>query len=89
MAGPCHQATARYLLGLEHGRALMDLVYDRTGLPRDAVLQMIVEIPTSLAARSPSTIGGSCHGGQFAHPGGTVSGRPGRNAGRLLLADLG
>ena len=101
---------------MEHGQSLMDLVHDRTGLARDAVLQMIVETPTSLAARSPSNIGGSCHGGQFvrpdgqvipgwpnlaasipglyltgstAHPGGSVSGRPGRNAGRLLLADLG
>jgi phytoene dehydrogenase-like protein len=101
--------------GTEHGQALMDLVHDRTGLPRDAVLQMIVETPTSLAARNPSNIGGSCHGGQFvtrdgqvirgwphlaasipglyltgstAHPGGSVSGRPGRNTGRLLLADL-
>jgi phytoene dehydrogenase-like protein len=101
--------------GLEHGQALMDLVHDRTGLARDDVLQMIVETPTSLAARNPSNIGGSCHGGQFvrpdgsvipgwpslaasipglyltgstAHPGGSVSGRPGRNVGRLLLADL-
>jgi phytoene dehydrogenase-like protein len=101
--------------GLEHGHALMDLVHVRTGLPRDPVLQMIVETPTSLAARNPSNIGGSCHGGQFVtrdghvipgwpqlassipglyltgsttHPGGSVSGRPGRNAGRLLLAEL-
>jgi phytoene dehydrogenase-like protein len=100
---------------MEHAQALMDLVHDRTGLPRDAVLQMTVETPTSLAARSPSNLGGSCHGGQFvtrggqvipgwphlaasipglyltgstAHPGGSVSGRPGRNAGQLLLADL-
>jgi len=102
--------------GLEHGQALMDLVHQRTGLPRDDVLQMIVETPTSLAARSPSNIGGSCHGGHFArpdgsvipgwpqlastvpglyltgstaHPGGSVSGRPGRNTGRVVLADLG
>jgi phytoene dehydrogenase-like protein len=101
--------------GLEHAQALMDLVHDRTGLPRDAVLQMIAETPTSLAARNPSNIGGSCHGGQFVtpsgqvipgwphvtasipglyltgstvHPGGSVSGRPGRNAGQLILADL-
>jgi phytoene dehydrogenase-like protein len=100
--------------GMEHGQALMDRVHERTGLPREDVLQMIVETPTSLAARSPSNIGGSCHGGEFvtadgkvipgwpslaasvsglyltgstAHPGGSVSGRPGRNAGRLLLAD--
>jgi phytoene dehydrogenase-like protein len=101
--------------GLEHGQALMDLVHDRTGLPRNAVLQMIVETPTSLAARSPSNVGGSCHGGHFVrpdgsvipgwpelasaipglyltgsatHPGGSVSGRPGRNAGRQVLAGL-
>lgn len=101
--------------GMEHGQALMDLVHDRTGLARSDVLQMIVETPASLAARNPSNIGGSCHGGQFvtaegtvipgwpslaasipglyltgstAHPGGSVSGRPGRNAARLLLADL-
>ena len=93
----------------------MDLVHARTGLPHDAVLQMIVETPTSLAARSPSNIGGSCHGGHFvrpdgsvipgwpqlasstpglyltgstAHPGGSVSGRPGRNTGKIILADL-
>jgi phytoene dehydrogenase-like protein len=80
------------------------------------VLQMIVETPTSLAARNPSNIGGSCHGGEFvtpdgrvipgwpsmaasipglfltgstAHPGGSVSGRPGRNAARATLAALG
>jgi phytoene dehydrogenase-like protein len=101
--------------GMEHGQALMDRVHERTGLPREDVLQMIVETPTSLAARSPSNIGGSCHGGEFvtasgqvipgwpnlaasipglyltgstAHPGGSVSGRPGRNAARLLLAEL-
>jgi phytoene dehydrogenase-like protein len=100
--------------GMEHGQALMDLVHDRTGLPREAVLQMIVETPTSLAARNPSNIGGSCHGGQFAtrdgrvipgwpqlaasipglyltgstaHPGGSVSGPPGRNAGLHILAE--
>ena len=98
--------------GAEHGQALMDLVHDRTGLPREDVLQMIVETPASLAARSPSNIGGSCHGGQFvttggavipgwrqlaasipglymtgstAHPGGSVSGRPGRNTAQAVL----
>jgi phytoene dehydrogenase-like protein len=97
---------------MEHGQALMDLVHARTGLPRDDVLQMIVETPPSLAARNPSNIGGSCHGGQFvtadgavvpgwrrlatsipglyltgstAHPGGSVSGRPGRNTALALL----
>ena len=101
--------------GMEHGQALMDLVHERTGLPREDVLQMIVETPTSLAARNPSNIGGSCHGGQFvtadgrvtpgwrqlaasipglyltgstAHPGGSVSGRPGRNAAQALLTTL-
>ena len=100
--------------GLEHGQALMDLVHARTGLAREDVLQMIVETPTSLAARNPSNIGGSCHGGQFvttdgkiapgwteyassitglyltgstAHPGGSVSGRPGRNAAQTLLGE--
>jgi phytoene dehydrogenase-like protein len=98
--------------GMEHGEALMDLVHSRTGLPREDVLQMVVETPSSLAARNPSNIGGSCHGGQFrtaegkivggwtdyassipglyftgstAHPGGSVSGRPGRNAAHGLL----
>ena len=101
--------------GMEHGQALMDLVHERTGLPRHDVLQTIVETPTSLAARNPSNIGGSCHGGEFvttdgtvipgwpshaasipglyltgstAHPGGSVSGRPGRNAALSLLAKL-
>jgi phytoene dehydrogenase-like protein len=90
----------------------MNLVHERTDLPREDVLQMIVETPTSLAARNPSNIGGSCHGGQFvtagggilpgwrqlaasipglyltgstAHPGGSVSGRPGRTAAQTLL----
>ena len=51
--------------GMEHGQALMDL-RARANRPgaRD-VLQMIVETPTSLAARNPSNIGGSCHGGHF------------------------
>jgi len=102
--------------GMEHGQALMDLVHDRTGLLRTDVLQMVVETPTSLAARNPSNIGGSCHGGEFvsaggavvpgwrqvaasipglyltgstAHPGGSVSGRPGRNAAMALLGALG
>jgi phytoene dehydrogenase-like protein len=100
--------------GMEHGQALMDLVHKRTGLPREDVLQMIVETPTSLAARNPANIGGSCHGGQFrtadgrvvpgwtdyassipglyftgstAHPGGSVSGRPGRTSATRLLGE--
>jgi phytoene dehydrogenase-like protein len=101
--------------GVEHGQALMDLVHERTGLARADVLRMIVETPTSLAARNPSNIGGSCHGGQFvnpdgrvmpgwpsfsasipglyltgstAHPGGSVSGRPGRNTAYKLLNEM-
>ena len=72
-------ALGRRGAGLEHGQALMDLVHHRTGLPRDDVLQMIVETPTSLAARSPSNIGGSCHGGHFVRPDGSVS-RAGPNS---------
>jgi phytoene dehydrogenase-like protein len=95
---------------------LMDLVHDRTGLPREDVLAVEVETPTSLAERNPHNVGGSCHGGEFvtrdgrvipgwrsyvtsvpglyltgatAHPGGSVSGRPGRNAARAVLTDLG
>jgi phytoene dehydrogenase-like protein len=101
--------------GMEHGRALLDLVLARTGLPREDVLQLVVETPTSLAARSPSNIGGSCHGGHFvrpdgsvipgwpqlassipglyltgstAHPGGSVSGRPGRNTALRLRREI-
>jgi phytoene dehydrogenase-like protein len=101
--------------GMEHGQALMDLVHSRTGLPRADVLRMTVETPRSLAARNPSNIGGSCHGGEFVtaygkvipgwpsmtasipglyltgsttHPGGSVSGRPGRNAARTVLSGL-
>ena len=98
--------------GLEHAQTLMDRVHERTGLPRSDVLQVIAETPTSLAARSPSNIGGSCHGGEFVtsdgkaipgwpdyassipglyftgstvHPGGSVSGRPGRIGAIKLL----
>jgi phytoene dehydrogenase-like protein len=101
--------------GMEHGKALMDLVHERTGLPREDVLQVIVETPNSLATRSPSNIGGSCHGGHFvrpdgsvipgwpqlassipglyltgstAHPGGSVSGRPGRNTALRLRHEI-
>jgi phytoene dehydrogenase-like protein len=97
---------------MEHAHELMDRVHERTGLPRSDVLHVIAETPTSLAARSPSNIGGSCHGGEFvtadgtvipgwrdysssipglyvtgstAHPGGSVSGRPGRAAAHGLL----
>lgn len=34
-------------------------------------------------------VGGLYHTGSTAHPGGSVSGRPGRNAARVLLTDLG
>ncbi|MGH8969306.1 MAG: phytoene desaturase family protein [Actinomycetes bacterium] len=98
--------------GSEHAAALMDRVHERTGVPRDDVLQMVAETPTSLAERNPHNVGGSCHGGEFvtsdgdvipgwtsyrasipglfltgstAHPGGSVSGRPGRNAARAVL----
>ena len=112
---PHHRADGRSWddgAGMEHAAALMDRVHERTGLPRSDVLQVIAETPTSLAARSPSNIGGSCHGGEFvtadgkvipgwpdyassipglyftgstAHPGGSVSGRPGRITGMRLL----
>lgn len=101
--------------GAEHAAALMDLVHARTNLPRGDVLAVEPETPTSLAARNPHNVGGSCHGGEFlgpdgrvrpgwpsyltsvpglyltgstAHPGGSVSGRPGRNAAHAVLADL-
>ena len=114
---PHHRADGRSWdeSGMEHGQALMDVVHERTGLAHDDVLQMIVETPTSLAARNPSNIGGSCHGGHFessdgtvvpgwpslaasvrglyltgstAHPGGSVSGRPGRNAAGTVLSGI-
>jgi hypothetical protein len=43
----------------------MNRVYERTGLPRSDVPQVIAETPTSLTVRSPSNLGGSCHGGEF------------------------
>ncbi|MCU1546885.1 MAG: dependent oxidoreductase [Homoserinimonas sp.] len=86
------------------------------GLDDDSILFLRAESPRSLAAHNLSNIGGSCHGGEFAlpggevisgwldyrtevaglyltgstsHPGGSVSGRPGRNTARVLLEDLG
>ena len=77
---------------------------------------MRAESPVDVAAHNPHNLGGSCHGGEFllpdgtvtagwpdyrtsvpglyvtgatVHPGGSVSGRPGRNAARVVLADLG
>jgi phytoene dehydrogenase-like protein len=101
--------------GDEHAAALMDRVHARTNLPREDVLQVIAETPTSLAERNPLNLGGSCHGGEFvtgdgnvipgwtsyatsipglfltgstAHPGGSVSGRPGRNAALAVVREL-
>jgi phytoene dehydrogenase-like protein len=86
------------------------------GLDDDNVLATHLESPTTLAARNPANVGGSCHGGEFllddgsvipgwpevrsgvpglyltgstSHPGGSVSGHPGRNAARVVLGDLG
>ncbi len=85
------------------------------GLDDDNILAMRAESPTSIAAHNLANISGSCHGGEFhlpdgsvipgwrdvrteidglyltgstSHPGGSVSGRPGRNAAREVLADL-
>jgi phytoene dehydrogenase-like protein len=87
-----------------------------TGLEDDNILAMRPESPTSIAAHNRANIAGSCHGGEFllpdgsvipgwrdirtevdglyltgstSHPGGSVSGRPGRNAAREVLCDLG
>jgi phytoene dehydrogenase-like protein len=87
-----------------------------TGLEDDNILAMRPESPTSIAAHNRANIAGSCHGGEFllpdgsvipgwrdirtevdglyltgstSHPGGSVSGRPGRNAAREVLRDLG
>ncbi|MGH8892872.1 MAG: phytoene desaturase family protein [Actinomycetes bacterium] len=100
--------------GDEHAAALMHRVHARTSLASEDVLQVVAETPTSLAARNPHNIGGSCHGGEFvssdgeiipgwmsyeasvpglyltgstAHPGGSVSGRPGRNTARAVLRE--
>ncbi|MEV6655041.1 NAD(P)/FAD-dependent oxidoreductase [Streptomyces sp. NPDC051219] len=86
------------------------------GLDSNNIAAIRHETPTSLATRSPSNIGGSCHGGEFvtadggvvpglqqwassldglfytgsmAHPGGSVSGWPGRNAARAVLSAVG
>jgi phytoene dehydrogenase-like protein len=96
---------------------LLDLVRARaSGLAADDVLAVRAESPVDVAARNPHNLGGSCHGGEFllpdgtvvagwpeyrtsvpglyvtgatVHPGGSVSGRPGRNAARVVLTDLG
>ena len=86
------------------------------GLEPENVAAVRYETPASLAARSPSNVGGSCHGGEFvtagsgvipgltrwdseldglfytgsmAHPGGSVSGWPGRNAASAVLTATG
>jgi phytoene dehydrogenase-like protein len=104
-------AARSYADGLIHfARRFVD------GLGDDNVLATHVESPTTLAARTLTNVGGSCHGGEFvmddgnvipgwpeyrtdipglyltgstSHPGGSVSGRPGRNAARVILGDLG
>jgi len=86
-----------------------------TGLEEENILALRAESPTSIAAHNLANIAGSCHGGEFhlpdgtvipgwrdvrtdiaglyltgstSHPGGSVSGRPGRNAAREVLVDL-
>jgi phytoene dehydrogenase-like protein len=101
----------------EYAAALLDLVRARaSGLAEADVLAVRAESPVDVAARNCHNLGGSCHGGEFllpdgtvaagwpdyrtsvpglyltgatVHPGGSVSGRPGRNAARVVLADLG
>ena len=104
-------------LGPRYGQHLLSLAARHVqGLDSHNVAAVRYETPTSLAARSPSNIGGSCHGGEFvtaggdvvpglqrwastldglfytgsmAHPGGSVSGWPGRNAARAVLSAVG
>jgi phytoene dehydrogenase-like protein len=104
-------------VGPQFGQHLLSLAARHVdGLDENNVAAVLYETPTSLAARSPSNIGGSCHGGEFvtasgevvpgmqrwsstldglfytgsmAHPGGSVSGWPGRNAARTVLAAVG
>jgi len=86
------------------------------GLEPSDILSVLPETPTSLSRRNIHNIGGSCHGGEFllpdgsvipgwadhqtqmpglfltgatAHPGGSVSGWPGRNAARAVLTATG
>jgi phytoene dehydrogenase-like protein len=100
-----------------YAAALLDLVRARSsGLAQADVLAVRAESPVDVAAHNPHNLGGSCHGGEFltpdgtvvpgwpeyrtsvpglyvtgatVHPGGSVSGRPGRNAARVVLGDLG
>jgi phytoene dehydrogenase-like protein len=86
------------------------------GLDEENILAMRPESPTTVAGHNIANLGGSCHGGEFhlpdgsvipgwrevrtdvpglyltgstSHPGGSVSGRPGRNAAREVLLDVG
>jgi phytoene dehydrogenase-like protein len=100
-----------------YAEELVDLVRARsTGLADADVLAIRAESPVDVAAHNVHNLGGSCHGGEFelpdgsivpgwlsyrtsvpglfatgatTHPGGSVSGRPGRNAARAVLTDLG
>jgi phytoene dehydrogenase-like protein len=101
----------------DYAERLMALVAVRAdGLEPDALLAVRPESPVDVAAHNVHNLGGSCHGGEFVlpdgsvipgwpthrtgvpglyltgattHPGGSVSGRPGRNAARAVLTDLG
>jgi phytoene dehydrogenase-like protein len=101
----------------EYGAALLARVAERcTGLEESNLLAVRPESPVDVAGHNVHNLGGSCHGGEFllpdgsvipgwpthrtslpglfltgatTHPGGSVSGRPGRNAARTVLTDLG
>jgi phytoene dehydrogenase-like protein len=102
--------------GDEYGEHLLRLAGRKLGgLEPENIEAVIPETPTGLARRNPANIGGSCHGGEFelpggtivrglpryttdipglfltgsmTHPGGSVSGWPGRNAARAILEAL-
>ena len=60
-------------LGPQYGQHLLSLAARHVqGLDSDNIAAVRYETPTSLAARSPSNIGGSCHGGEFATAEGDV-----------------
>jgi phytoene dehydrogenase-like protein len=101
----------------EYSAQLLALVATRCeGLAEEDLLAVRAESPVDVAGHNVHNLGGSCHGGEFllpdgsvipgwpshrselpglyltgctTHPGGSVSGRPGRNAARTVLADLG
>ena len=101
----------------EYAEQLLDLVRARCdGLAEADLLVVRPESPVDVAEHNVHNLGGSCHGGEFllpdgsvipgwlsyrtsvpglfvtgatTHPGGSVSGRPGRNAARAVLTDLG